>query len=120
VEDLFGEGFERCELVDARVVNEDVEASIVLDGCIDDSLCLGCFGDVAFHGDSLAAGRGDGCDDSVRAALARGIIYDYRCAFCGEGLGDSGSDTFGCAGNDGDFTCKLAHVLFWKSFKVEL
>ena len=72
------------------------------------------------HGDSLATGCGDGGDDSVRAGLAGSVVYDDRCAFCGECLGDGGSDAFGCAGNDCDFTCEFAHVFFWKSFRFRI
>ena len=57
---LFGDGFDRRELVDAGVVDQDVEAAELLDGCVDDALRLGGLGDVAADGDGFAAGGGDG------------------------------------------------------------
>ena len=38
VELLFGDGLDGSELVHAGVVDEDVEAAVVLDGCVDDAL----------------------------------------------------------------------------------
>ena len=72
------------ELVNAGVVDQDVEPAIVLDGGVDDALCLGGLGDVATDGDSLAAGCGDGVDNGSRAGLAGGVIDNDRRAFCGE------------------------------------
>ena len=70
VELLFRDGFDRRELVDPRIVDEDVETTIVFDGGVDDSLRLRGFGDVALHGDGFAAGGGDGSDYGVSACLA--------------------------------------------------
>jgi hypothetical protein len=113
VEVLLGDGLDGGELVDAGVVDEDVEAAVVLDGRVDDALGFrGGLGDVAAHGDGLAAGRGDGGDNGVRAGLAGGVVDDDGCAFRGERLGDGGSDALGCAGDDCDFACELAHVRF--------
>ena len=41
-------------------------------------LRVGGLGDVAVHGDGLAAGRRDGGDDRVRAGLAGGVVDDDR------------------------------------------
>ena len=119
VELLFGDGLDRAELVNAGVVDEDVEAAKVFDGCVDDALRFGGLGDVAPHGDSLAAGRGDGGDDGVRAGLAGGVIDDDGCAFRGEGFGDGGADAFGCAGDDCDFACEFAHMFSMGVWLVE-
>ena len=56
VELVFGDGLDGAELVYAGVVNEDVEAAVVFDGCVDYALSLGRLGDVAPDGDSLAPG----------------------------------------------------------------
>ena len=102
--------FDGGELVDAGVVDEDVEAAEVLDGGVDDALGFGGLGDVATDGDGLATGGGDGDDDGVRAGLAGGVVDDDGGAFGGERFGDGGSDTLGCASDDCDFTCELAHI----------
>jgi hypothetical protein len=60
MEVLFGDGLEGDVLVHARVVYEDVESAVVLDGSFNDALCLGGLGDVARHGDGLSTGRCDG------------------------------------------------------------
>jgi len=46
VELLFGDRFDRRELVDPGIVDEDVETTIALDCGIDDTLCLCDLGDV--------------------------------------------------------------------------
>jgi len=94
MEVILGDGLKRRTLVDARVVNEDVDAAVILDGCVDNALRAGCLRHVAMHSESLAAVFGDMSDDGVRARLAGGIIDDHRCAFSGERLGDGGSDAF--------------------------
>ena len=109
VEVFFGDGLDGRELVDAGVVDEDVEAAEVLDGGVDDALGLGGLGDVAADGDGLAAGGGDGGDDGVGAGLAGGVVDDDGGAFGGERFGDGGADALGCAGDDCDFACELAH-----------
>ena len=110
VELLFGDGLDGGELVDAGVVDENVETAEVLDGRVDDALGFGGLGDVAADGDGLATGGGDGGDDGFGAGLAGGVVDDDGCAFGGERLGDGGADTLGCAGDDCDFACELAHI----------
>jgi hypothetical protein len=58
-------------------------------------------------GDGLAAGRGDGVDDGLRAGLAGRVVDDDRGALGGERLGDRGADAFRGAGDDGDLTGTL-------------
>jgi len=81
---FFGDGLYGSELVYAGVVNEDVEAAVVFDGGVDDTVRFSSFGDVAPHGDCLAAGCGDGGDNSDRASLTGSVVHDYGCSFCGE------------------------------------
>ena len=83
-----------------------------LDGRVDETLRLGGLGDIALHGDGFATGGCDGGDHGVRAGLAGGVVDDDGGAFGGERLGDGGADTLGCAGDDCDFTCKFAHMIF--------
>ena len=76
VEVLGGDGFEGAELVDAGVVDQDVELAVGLDGGVDDGLRVGGLGDVAFDGYGFAAGLGDGVDDFVGAGFAGGVVDD--------------------------------------------
>src|SRR5260221_1088443 len=73
VEDLvvviFCEGFDGQELVDAGVVDQDVEVAEVLDGCVDEALSLSGLGHVAMDGDGFATGGRDGGDHSIGASL---------------------------------------------------
>src|SRR5271167_2095671 len=73
---LFGEGLDRGELVDAGVVDEDVEAAEVLDRRVDKALGLGGVGHIGAYGDGFATAGGDGGNYSIRASLAGGIIDD--------------------------------------------
>ena len=109
VEVLLGDLLERRHLVDAGVVDQDVEMAVSLDGGVDDGLGVGGLGDVALDGDGLAAGGGDGLDDLVGAGLAGGVVDDDGRAVGGQRLGDGGADALGGAGDDGDFSGKLAH-----------
>ena len=53
---FFGEGRDWRKLVDAGVVDQNVEAAEVLDGSVDDALSLSGLGYVSTDGDGLAAG----------------------------------------------------------------
>src|SRR4029077_18088848 len=116
---LFGEGIDGEELVNAGVVHEDVEVAEVLDGCVHEALSLGGLRDIATDGDGFATGGGDGGDHSIRTSLAGGVVDDDGGAFGGERFGDGGSDTLGCAGDDCDFTCELAHIYIPFSVSVD-
>ena len=70
VELVFGDRFDRRELVDPLIVDEDVETAIALDGGVDDTLRLRDLGDVTMHGNRFAAGGRDGSDNGVRACFA--------------------------------------------------
>ena len=100
------------KLVDAGIVDQDIEPSVVLDGGCDDALGFRGLGDVATYGDSLAPGCSDRGYDFIRTSFAGSVIDDYRCAFSGEGLGDGGPDTLGSARNHCDFTLEFAHIRF--------
>jgi hypothetical protein len=104
-----GDRFEGGVLVHAGVVYEDVESAVVFDGCFDNTLCFGRLGDVSRHGDGFATSRGDGGDNCVCTSLAGNVVHYYGCTFCSQRLGDGGSDAFGCARDDCDFTCEFAH-----------
>src|SRR5690242_2619978 len=82
----------------------------VLDGCVDKALSLWGLRDIAADGDSFATGGGDRGDHLIRTSLAGGVIDNDGGAFSGERFGDGGADALRCAGDDCDFTCKLAHI----------
>src|SRR4029077_16587841 len=108
VEGIDIDGLDGGELVNTGVVDEDIEAPEVFDGGGDDALGFFRLGDIAGDSDGFASGGGDGGDDLISAGFAGGVVHDYGCTFGGEGLGDGGSDTFGGAGDDCDFTCQFA------------
>ena len=100
------------EFVHPGVVHQDVETPVVRDGGVDDALRVGGLGHVAAHGDGLAASFEDFVDGLVRTGFAGGVVDDHGRPLGGEGFGDGGSDAFGSSGNDGDFSCEFAHVVF--------
>jgi hypothetical protein len=106
---LFADLFKRRELIDARVVDEDIETSVRFDGGIDNALCVGGLLDIAAHGDRVAAGLRNGGDDCISACLAGGVVDDDRRAFRGERFSNGRADTFRCAGYDGYFAGELGH-----------
>ncbi len=67
---LFGDGFQRGELVDARIVDEDIELPVGRLGGGKELIDLRFLGDVRADGNGLAARLGDFGDDAVRAFLA--------------------------------------------------
>ena len=75
-------------------------------------------GDVALHGNGLAARAGDFGDDLVRASFTGSVIDDDRRAFRREMFGDGRADAFGRAGDDRDLACEFFRlfVLIFCSF----
>jgi hypothetical protein len=73
---FLGDRFDGSEFVDAGVVDEDIEAPVVLDGGVDDALGVGGLGDIALDGDGFATGFVNGGDDGFRAFLAGGVVDD--------------------------------------------
>ena len=117
---LFRYFFNRRELVDARVVDQDVEAAEILDGGVDDALRFRCLGNITTDSDSLAAGCCDRIDDGSRAGLARRVIDHHRRACSGERLGDGGPDTFGCACDHCYLTLEFAHFVSLSKFPCRI
>jgi len=89
MEELLGGGFERCELIDAGVVDGDVELAEGFDGLGEETRDISLLRDVALHGDGFTARGGDSFDDLVGGFLARGVVDYDRCAFRSKGLGNS-------------------------------
>ena len=109
VEMLFGNGFQRREIVNSRIVDQDVEATERLLGFREECLNFRLFRNIGFHRDGLATVLRDLRDDGFRAFLAGRIIDDHRGAFRGEMLGDGGANAFGCSGDDCNFSFDFFH-----------
>jgi hypothetical protein len=90
---LLGDVFEGAECVDAGVVDEDVETTVVLDCRVDNILRLARLRDITLDGDGLAAGLLDDIDGGIGARFARGVVDDDGGAFRREGFGNGGSDS---------------------------
>ena len=107
VELLGGDLFQRGELIDAGVVDQHVEAAQCFFDLGEDIFDIGRFGDVALDGDCFAAFGGDVGNDFVGGALAGGIVEPMDAPLAASGAGDLGADSFGCAGDEGDFAGKF-------------
>jgi len=60
---------------------------------------------------ALPPAAGDGGDDSIRTSLAGCVVDDDGGSFSGERFGDGCSYALGCAGDDCNFACELAHIV---------
>jgi len=109
VEMLGRDLLDRGELVDARVVDQDVEAAESLLRLGEEVPNVVLLGDVRPHGDCLASLGGDLGHDAVGPLLAGGVIDDHRGAFGRQVQGDRGPDPLGRAGDDRNFSIKLRH-----------
>ena len=107
MEVLFGDGFQRSELINARVVDQDVQPPERVSGVGKQPFDVGLSSDICLHGDSLAAGLGDFFNDLTRSSFTGGIIDNYRRPFGCESLGDGGANSFGCPGDECDFADKF-------------
>ena len=103
---------ERGELVDARVVDQDVEPAERLLRLGEQAEDVGGIGHVRLHGDRLAPLGGDLGHDAVRAFLAGGVVDDHGRPRLGQVFRDGGTDALGRAGDDGDLAREsLRHCL---------
>ena len=106
---ILGDVFEGRELVNARIVHQDVELAIGLLGLCKEALDVSSLGDVSLNGNGFAAVGDDFSNDLVRAGFA-GCVIDHDGGSLGrETLGDAGSNTLGGSSDDGDFILKFAH-----------
>ena len=107
VEVLGRDVFERGKLIDARVVDEDVELVELVLRFGEQPLDVGRVGDVGLNGHRLAAILRDLADDAVGGFLAGGVVDDDGRAFGREMPGDGCADSLRGAGDDGHFAEKL-------------
>src|SRR5260221_8678595 len=106
---LDGNGLERRELVDAGVVDQDIEPAIRLLGFGKEPLDVVRLGDIGLNGECFAALLLNAFDDGVRASLAACVIDYDRRALRRQMLGNGRSDSLGGSRNDSYFVLQLAH-----------
>lgn len=101
---------------DPGVIDQDIEASEVVDGGIDEGLSDGEGADGIGVGDGLTAGLSDFFDDGVGGLAgpgtffgAAGIIDDDFGTLGGEHQGVFTAETGSSAGDDGDFIFQPEH-----------
>jgi hypothetical protein len=104
VELLLGDFFQRNELVNTGVIDQDVD----LAECF---LCFGeesldvCFtGDVALDSDSFSAALTDFVDDAVGIVFCGRVVNNYRCPFLPQLFGDARADPFRRSRHNCDFS----------------
>jgi hypothetical protein len=98
---------QRCEVVDARVVDEDVQAA-------KRPFCRGKqspnvvgHGHVCLDGNRFAAFSRDLGDHLVSSGLAQCIVHDHRRTLRRQMPGNGGADPLGCPGDDGNLSSQL-------------
>ena len=94
---------DRGELVDARVVHEDVEPAERLVRFFEEPCDVFGVRQVGLHGHRFAALGFDLGDDCVGRSLARTVVDNDRGAAGCQLPGDLRADALGRAGDDGDF-----------------
>lgn len=120
VDVLDGYGFEWKELVDAGVVDKDVEAAESL-GCRGDELAyFGRIGQIGLDGDGFTAGGLDPFDEGFSGSGAAGVVDDDGGAVRGQTLCDGCSYAFRGASYDCDFTFKIGHCFSPGSVTVQM
>ena len=101
--------FERGELVDARIIDQDVELTECLLRLGEEPMDVGLVGDVCLHGDRPAALGGDFRDDAVGARLARAVVNDHGRTLSRQVLRDRRTDPLGGPRDDCNFCSKFRH-----------
>src|SRR4029453_1754940 len=105
-----GDVLERGELVDARVVDQDVETTEGLPRLGEEPIDLLLLRHVGLHRDGLTTTASDVGDHAVGTLLAGGIVDDDGGAGLGPMPGGGGADPPGGPGDVGHLVAELAHV----------
>jgi len=100
---------ERRKLVDARVVDKDVQAAEGFLGLGEEALHIGCLGHIPLHRDRFAALSHDLGNHTVGALFAGGVIHHDGRSLRGQALRNTLANSLGCAGDDRDFIVQLTH-----------
>ncbi|MCY1438861.1 hypothetical protein D9M71_550770 [compost metagenome] len=101
----------------AGVVDDDVDATIVLHGGLDETVSEVGSGHTADAGHSLATGVADFCNDVFGRSSVEIIDHDLG-AVSGQLQGDATTDTAAGTGDQGDFTFDFFH-LFCSRFLLD-
>ncbi len=104
---IFSRVFERRELIDARVVNQNVETAEGFFRFCKKVFDVVLLRDVRLDGDRLSAFFCYFVDHLVRRFLGRRIVNHYRSAFDGKILGDTGADSLRRTRHNRNFPSKL-------------
>jgi AcrR family transcriptional regulator len=99
--------FEGRKLVDARVVNQNIELTESRLRFGKETFDLRLLGDIGLHSNGLSAMADNFGDDFVSSFFTGSIINDHGRAFGREMFGDVGADSLGRTGHDRDFTGKF-------------
>ena len=83
MEVFLGNRFDRLEFVNTRVVNQNIEATVVFDGGVDDGFRVGGLRYVTLYCDSGTAVLFDGGDHIIGTGFARSIVDNNGGAVCG-------------------------------------
>src|SRR5580698_223011 len=109
---LFADFFKGRELVDTRIVDQNVELPKRLFRLGKEALYVGGLCHVSLDRNRLAALAGNFRHDAIRA-FAAGSVVDYdRSTFCSQTFCDACADALRCSGYHGDFSLKLAHLFY--------
>ena len=100
---------ERQKLIEARVVDQDVERAKRRDTLCKQTLDVVGPRDVGLDGDGLAPLFSNTLDDGFGAGLATGVVDHDRRSLGREMFGDRCANAFGSSGDDGDFSYQTAH-----------
>src|SRR5690606_27639801 len=103
---LGGDRFQRCKLVDACVVHQDVNSAEGAEGLADEPLCIGHLRNICLDSGSVAAAIVDVLHDSIRTFAAGSVVDDYGSPFSGKAPRNGGADAFGGARDERDFVAE--------------
>src|SRR5213078_5360447 len=106
MEMFLGHCGQRLKVVNPGVIDENIDTAEGGYGFGEKAIDIGFLRDVRLHGDGFAACAGDVSDDAIRAFFAGGIIDDDGSTGLTKVCRNGGADTFGGAGDDGDFTAE--------------
>src|SRR5207244_2671052 len=98
------------KLVDAGVVDQDIEPAECLLRLGKQTLDLCRLREIGLHGDCLAPAVRNLGNDAVGVRFARSIVDNNGRALGRQMLGDGGADPLGRASHNRDFVLKLAHL----------
>jgi len=122
MEVVLGDVFEWLELIDAGIVDENIDPAERLLGLFEQPAHVRRLGDVGLHRNGLAAFGRDRGRNAVGALLVGRIIDHHGGACRRQGFGGRGADALGGARDHRDFSFEIAHrslslrIAVWRQF----